>query len=230
MTEVRKGYRGCRGQLTFFACATAVTGCRLSPKELSSAQLLVATPRFRSGYCPSTARFARAQDEGSEVGSGAQDRASLIYCTWRGLPCPASVLALPQGARGDPPAYKPRSGPGPFGSSPSRTPSCDRSGTGASPRYPVRTEFPVEAPEKNKRGSEGGDKDFRALNEFKGLVEQGRKSIHVVRRSAPSTGSGPPGGPSTGLTTSRPLDTRCARVSRRKRIDPALCARFLRRG
>jgi hypothetical protein len=36
-----------------------------------------------SGHCPSTARFARAQDEACEaVGSGAQGRAFLFFSTW----------------------------------------------------------------------------------------------------------------------------------------------------
>jgi hypothetical protein len=35
----------------------------------------------------------------------------LNYYTWRGLPCPAGVLALPQGARSS--RAEPRSGPGP---------------------------------------------------------------------------------------------------------------------
>ena len=42
----------------------------------------------------------------------------------------------------------------------SRAPLRGHPGTGASPRYPVRTEFPVEAPEKNKRGSKGVDEIF----------------------------------------------------------------------
>ena len=39
----------------------------------------------------------------------------------------------------------------------------------------------MEAPGKNKRGLEGGDEHFFALNEFNGLAEKSRKSIHGVR-------------------------------------------------
>ena len=38
----------------------------------------------------------------------------------------------------------------------------------------------MEAPEKDKRGSEGGDKDSSSLNEFKGLAEKSR-TVHGVR-------------------------------------------------
>ena len=51
-------------------------------------------PAMPSGFCPSTARFARAQDEGTKVGSGAQGRASLIYNTWR-EPCAPPVFLPP---------------------------------------------------------------------------------------------------------------------------------------
>jgi hypothetical protein len=63
----------------------------------------------------------------------------------------------------------------------SRAPLRDHPGTGASPRYPVRTEFPMEAHEKNKRGSEGVDKDSSVLNEFKRLVEKSWRSVHGIR-------------------------------------------------
>ena len=54
----------------------------------------------------------------------------------------------------------------------SRTPLCGHPGAGASPRYPVRTEFPVEAHEKDTPDPEGVDEDSLFFNGFKYLAEK----------------------------------------------------------
>ena len=125
---------------------------------------------------------------GSGVGSGAQGRASLILVC--GAVSRAPPVFFPQPARRPIPCSvlpcgatptgntAPVSRTGLGGSSPSGAPLRHQPGTGASLRYPVRTEFPWKRTEKNKRGSEGGDKDFSVLNDFKGLAEKSGKFVH----------------------------------------------------
>ena len=154
------------------------------------ASFSVATPAFASGHC----REARWPSSGSgwrSMGRRAFDRHSNVS-TWRGPSVPPASVLPSTGAPAIPCSVTAPCGATSTGSTSARfegrtwglitqwhtvsRPARHR----RFPSIPGAHRVPVEAHEKNKRGSEGGDKDFSRLNDFKGLAEKSRKSVHGV--------------------------------------------------
>ena len=178
----------------------------------------VATP----GFLPSGYFKERSLPPEGVVGKRGTGPSLSSFSMWRGLPCPASVLpstgapasrgeAPPLGAAFHGQHAAPVSRAGLGGSSPSGAPLRHQPGTGASLRYPVRTEFPWKRTGRISEAGRAGMKSSRS-NEFNSLAEKSRKSIHGVRFCA------------YGLRS-----TSCAAAARRCHgIDPRVSATSLR--
>ena len=115
-----------------------------------------------------------------EVGKRGTGPSLSIVSTWRGLPCPAGVLALPEGTQR---TARPRSGPGPQGSSPSTPPP--RAEPAPSPSTRIR--FMTRVPARVMRGlcgrfwgrGENCPIIFRS-SEINGLAEKYIHAEHCV--------------------------------------------------
>ena len=117
---------------------------------------------------------------GEEVGKRGTGPSLSSLVTWRGLPCPAGVLALPEGTQR---TARPRSGPGPQGSSPSTPPP--RAEPAPSPSTRIR--FMTRVPARERAGlcgrfwgrGENGPIIVRS-SDINGLAEKYSHAEHCV--------------------------------------------------